>query len=1129
MAKGPASKITPPDREKREQILSELDSNILVEAAAGTGKTTSMVGRMLALLSTGKCADIRTLAAVTFTRKAAAELRGRFLVELEKAVREAAGEERERLEEALNHVEQCFIGTIHSFCGRLLRERPVEAGLDLAFEEIDEDADKRLREEAWETFTIMLTAHDPDGFLAELHRLGLRLPDLKDSFLSYADFPDVELWPCPEMGGELPGMGRALSELQAYITHMAELAAALPRDCGNDELIPEYKRLPRIFSHYHDLDRPDQLIEILELFDKNRKVVQKVWKADGVFSKEDALGEKARWDHFRDEVVRPNLLAWRELRYGTVLSLLGRAREVYDEMRRERSQLNFQDLLIQAARLLRDNPNVRRYFQGRFTHLLVDEFQDTDPIQAEVILLLASCDPEETNWRRCVPRPGSLFVVGDPKQSIYRFRRADIVSYNEVKEIIRRGGCQGGKGSIVELSANFRAAEPVISWVNRVFEPGQSTCADQGSAMLRFPEEADESSPSYKCLSKGREDGCDGELSGLYGLHVPEQLTRKEQVIDYEADLIARIIRWALDSGVTVPRTRQQVEAGRPAEVDPSDFMIITYNKPSLGVYARKLQEYDIPHRVTGGGVLNEVGALKLLYDCLRAVVHPDDPVSLVAALRGELFGLSDADLYAFKKEGGVFSYHVAIPGSLSPQTAEIFRDAFDRLKLYSLWFSVMPAPAALERMVADLGLGAYASSRPGGDVEAGSLYKALELVRAAQPAMWSMTQIVDYLGRLTTGEERHDGISACSGERPAVRIMNLHKVKGLEAPVVFLANPSGEFDHDIERHIDRSGDQILGYLAVRKKGTGKGRSKTLALPVGWDLLEERERGFIRAEDLRLRYVAATRSAAATLITQRASGNKSNPWGYFADDLRDAPSLPDPGLRTAPPQVVKALAPREAADAAGAISLRLDEVGKPTYDTLGAKEYALSQPPDAISEGDVVFPDSKPGTLKKRVEGEYGLEWGTVIHQLLQAGMENPHADLDSLAAAVLASNDLDAGLVNTAVEYARSVMASGIWRRALDSAQRYIEVPFQVLLEQGMPVPTVVRGVIDLIFREDGGWVMVDYKTDNLEGEKSRYLVEKYSPQARLYAQAWERCTGEPIKATFLYFIHGDLLVEIH
>ena len=153
---------TPPDQDQRDIVLNELDKTLLVEAAAGTGKTTGMIGRMVNLLASGKC-SIDALAAVTFTRKAAAELRARFQVELERASRSAETGHRKLLSEALSRIERCFIGTIHSFCARMLRERPVEAGVDLAFEEIDEAADQELRRLAWDEYVADLYATDsPD-------------------------------------------------------------------------------------------------------------------------------------------------------------------------------------------------------------------------------------------------------------------------------------------------------------------------------------------------------------------------------------------------------------------------------------------------------------------------------------------------------------------------------------------------------------------------------------------------------------------------------------------------------------------------------------------------------------------------------------------------------------------------------------------------------------------------------------------------------------------------------------------------------------------------------------------------------------------------------------------------------
>ncbi len=1120
---GKAGGAHPPDHGKRELILRELDRNLMVEAAAGTGKTTSMVGRMLALLESGKCGHIRHLAAVTFTRKAAAELRSRFQVELEKRARKAGGEEVERLREALDHVEQCFIGTIHSFCARLLRERPVEAGVDLAFEEIDEVVDERLLDEAWDTFAARLLAHDPQGLIEELDRLGLRLAELRGAFKDFSRYPDVEEWPLPQMAGE-PDIAWAREKLISYVRRLEKLVPLLPREAERDKLIPLIRRLPRVISHMDGLDRPERLAEVLENFDTHPNLVQKVWTKTGHFSAEDAKAELAAWDGFRDEVALPALRAWREFRYPTVLRVLGEAREVYDELRRERGVLNFQDLLMKAAALLRDNPDVRRYFQSRFTHLLVDEFQDTDPIQAEVILLLASSDPRQRDWRACVPRPGSLFLVGDPKQSIYRFRRADITTYGEVKRILT----SASGGLLVDLQANFRAAPSVISWVNRVFEPGEPARGDNGKAVLRFPGEETPESPCYVPLLAGREEGPPGELCGVYRITVPENCTNKQAVMEHEPDFVARFIRHAMDTGMTVTRSRRQWEEGMTPEVRPDDFMIVTFNKGNLGAYAQALQRYGIPHRVTGGQALNDLEELRLLYLCLRAVARPDDPVALVACLRSELFGVSDADLYAYRKAGGTFSFRAALPPGLDARLKGIFGDTFARLQRYSRWLGRLPHASACELMAGDLGLFALAAAAPGGDVQAGSLGKAIELLRSGQAEAWSTAQTVEFLEKLVQREEAYDGISALSGTHPAVRIMNLHKVKGLEAPVVFLADPGGESEHEPEIHIERSGGRILGYLAVHRETPDSRNKKLLAHPAGWESLAEKELGFVRAERLRLRYVAATRSGAATIITQRAKGNHNNPWRHFEPFIRPENELPDPGPQE-PPRIKRAkLTPRDIASGAEGISSRLGSVTACTYQARAAKEYALSLSAPGGMSNVSLSSTREDEAVPAPPTGEHGVEWGEVVHLLLQAATADPKADLERLAGAALAEAEMDASLAPEAAALVSSVMGSEIWRRAQAAGKRLVEVPFEVLWDGEAATPFVLRGVIDLAFREEAGWVLVDYKTDRLHAGEIRKAAEKYASQVLLYARAWEMCSGEPVREAYLYFTAAGTAVKI-
>ncbi len=1103
-----AARPAPPDQAQRDRILGELDRCMLVEAAAGTGKTTSMVGRMVALIRSGR-AEAPGLAAVTFTRKAAAELRGRFQLALEAARDGARGEQRARLDEALRRLPQCYVGTIHSFCARLLRERPVEAGVDLVFEELDEEADGQLRREAWDEYAARLLAGPPGGLLGRLDELGLRLGDLAGAFGRFADYPDIEDWPRPDVPPL--AVDEIRGRLQEQLGHMRALAPRLPDDPGTDTLIRDYGRLPRYVRHLGPLDTPARLIDALSLFKKGT-FTQKYWKQEDRFSVDEAKAEKARWDAFLDQVVEPAQRRWYELRYATVIEVLTGAMGVYDRLREERGQLNFQDLLIKAADLLRGHPHVRRYFSARLTHLLVDEFQDTDPIQAEVMMLLTADDPAEDDWRRCRPRPGSLFVVGDPKQSIYRFRRADIVTYDEVKQRLVAAG-----GDVVTLSANFRCTAAVVDWVNRVFEPA-------------FPAAATPESPSYVGLAVGRTDPGEGRLTGVFTLTAPAELRQQDAIAEAEADRIARTLRRALDEGWTVSRPGLTSADDERARLQASDVLIVAARRARLQVYARALQAYGIPHEVTGGAALNEVRELGLLHTLLRAAVHVDDPVALVAALRSELFGISDAELYEYRRAGGRFSYRSEVPDGLDPALAAAFAACFATLARHAAWLATLPPVAAIERIVGDHGLMVRAAVRPGGDVEAGSLGKAIEVLRGQQQQSWSPSQLVDALARIVAREQRFDGVSASSADPPRVRIMNLHKAKGLEAPVVFLADPSGESKHGVELHVDRGGASTRGYLSVSVP-RGAWQRELLAIPADWARFAEREQALQEAEQIRLRYVAATRGGSALIVSRRGKSNTASPWSELLPSLTGAPELDDPGEVSPPAGLAVPVDPAEVEAALAAIDARLATITAPTHGVSGAKEYALAPPAGAPPPTSAEAP-AGPASARPP-EGEYGADWGSAIHLLLELTMQSPDADLEQLARAALDELELDASRTPAALATVRAVMRSSIWQRAMASPRRFTEAPFLVAAADvdpvAAPVPTLLRGTVDLAFEEPGGWVLVDYKTDAVGGDADLdRLVLRYAPQIQLYARAWTRCSGEPVSEIGLYFSRVDRLVTL-
>jgi ATP-dependent helicase/nuclease subunit A len=994
-----------PDQRERDRIIAELDKSLLVEAAAGTGKTTQMVARIVALITAGKCQRDQ-LVAVTFTRKAAAEL-------------------QERLRQKLPGAEECVIGTIHSFCARLLRERPVEAGVDPEFVELDDDRDARLRDQAWVTFTNQLYAYD-DPVLDQLDDLGLTPAELKPAFLEFAQYPDVAEWPAE--AEPIPDLPPVVAALRAYSQH---IAGNLPAADGTDAFCSLWPRILRMMRS-HDLEHAADVAEILEGFTPGKSKVNKSWPG----KKEQCEREHDRWDQFCETVATPFLTGWRAHRYAVILPLLHRARAIYDRQRAAAHALNFQDLLVRAAQLLRDQPEVRRYFRQRFTHILVDEFQDTDPIQAEVLLLLTASDPTERDWRKCRPVPGSLFVVGDPKQSIYRFRRADIVTYSAVKALV---------GNVVTLSTNFRSAPPVVDWVNATFARPEF-----------FPATATAEAPAYVALQPGKASSPDAGI-----LRITSPGDNGTDPVGDDAGLIARHIR----------------ASGR----SPGDFLIITRQTKYLSRYAEALRALGIPHEVTGGTVLNEVREVALLHGLARAALEPDHPVAVVAALRGEAFGFSDAELFAHRQAGGRFDWRTAATG--------VMAEAFAALRRYAESLATLPPMVALERIATEAGLFVLAAAQPAGNVAAGSLAKTLELLRERQAELPTATEMVAQLGRWIDQEQRvdrHDGASATAPTGNAVRVMNLHKVKGLQGRVVFLACPQGENDHNVKIHVDRSESRVRGFLAFYNDET----KRLIAAPKEWETLAAREQAFLDAEENRLLYVAATRAEQQLIVSRRTKYANRNPWRALSPLVETAPELPDPGPQTVPPPPPVPVTAADVAQARTALAGRWEKIKRATYATRAAKPAAAP--------------------VAAQVDGD-GMRWGSVIHLLLQAAFDG--RDLNGLALAALREAELDETLAGEAVATVERVRRSKIWQRAAAARQRLTEVPFVVALPAG-----VVRGVIDLAFEEHGGWVLVDYKTDQAGLPE---LLEKYRPQLESYRDCW-RSVGV-VKEVGIYATRAD------
>lgn len=1093
MAKRKANSPLPPDQGERDKITSELDANLLVEAAAGTGKTTCLINRMLELLAAGKC-GAREMAAVTFTHKAAAEMRARLQLELEKEIKKETSDDgatarRERLSRALDDISHLFVGTIHSFCGRLLRERPVEAGVNLEFAEIEERDDHLLAARVWrETLEVLRAENDPN--VVELRSLGVKLNDLKEGFLTFANYPDIADWGDREASP--PDFEALREECEKYAAYISALRSSFPpRDeRGTDRLMNE---LDAFCDLVYGTDWTDGR-DIQAIFDvpATVKPTQKYWLGEKRGS-QDLLAkqEEARWNDFYTSVIGPSRRQLLEYRYQYVIGLYHDVAAKLEARRRQLGVLNFQDLLMKAAALLRDHRAVREYFAGKYKYLLVDEFQDTDPIQAEVLMLLAADDTGEKDWRKCRPRPGSLFVVGDPKQSIYRFRRADITTYNEVKRIILEGG-----GQTVQLTANFRAVEPLVNWVNNHFEEV-------------FPKKADDYAPAYVPLETGRTDTGGGDLSGLYKIQLPPDVARKQDdSAAYDANVISDFVAAALTKGLTIPFAVRKEDDPKAVPARPGDFMVLTLVKRRLSSYADAFQRRRVPHGVTGSDTLNELGELSILKGALAAAVYPEDPIKLVAFLRGEGWGANDEELYEFKRDGGSFNYKKKTPLG-EERGGGVVAEASGRLREYDRWLKNLPPLAAVERILEDLGLVAFAAAAVGGNGRAGGLLKGLEILRGLDDQAWSTAALADSLEALVAADDKElwqDAIPAkAAAGGTLARVMNLHQAKGLEAPVVFLADPAGESDHEPRVHIDRRGEKPQGYIVVYDEPpkTTFGQAKQIAIPPDWEQAVEEARKYEEAEKARLRYVAATRAGAMMVVTERA--NKRSPWYPFEKDLGEAEPLEAPEEEELPAAQPIAVTVDEVAAARETMAERRDNVTRASYERGAEKELALA----AVDHGGG-WPEGS------RV-------WGNVIHGLLEAAVRSRDLDLSQLARWLLKNEGGDPGEASEALTAVEEVMATPHWQRARAAKRVLAEVPYFRKVSQPDRPPGVVAGVIDLAFMEDDGWVIVDYKTSAPPDGDYEPYVNYYAPQVRAYAQAWQEMTGERVKEVGLFFVGAE------
>ena len=458
------------DEETLRSIVNDLGSNLMVEAGAGTGKTYALVSRVMALVKAG--VRMQNIVAITFTDAAAAELSERVRSRMEQLLEDGLGDsnkdvlakdlteqERGRIRRAVAELDQAAVQTIHSFAAQLLRERPLSANLPPGWVPLDAvDSTQRFAEQ-WDQWLESTLGQDP-GATPELTESLRYLIGVKAGIGAWRQVAKAfaDNYERLASAGSIAGIDlRALAE-----STLGELEG-LRAQCvdHSDSLFEQISAaIETVTAVVEVADRP---LDAIQALDQGAKIDYSGTKGASAKSWTDPITEIRK--QFREEIGKPFQIT---ARCAPALTVLQNLRQnfalMYTAQRKAEGVASFDDLLVWARDLLRDDATARRRFQDLYTHILIDEFQDTDPLQAEIAFYIAA--KPDTNidgrtWHTVPLTPGKLFIVGDSKQSIYRFRRADIGVTHLVRE--------SGQLRPLTLTENRRSQKPVLDWVNALF------------------------------------------------------------------------------------------------------------------------------------------------------------------------------------------------------------------------------------------------------------------------------------------------------------------------------------------------------------------------------------------------------------------------------------------------------------------------------------------------------------------------------------------------------------------------------------------------------------------------------------------------------------------------------------
>jgi len=1142
------------DAEARNIARRHLHENVVVEAGAGTGKTTLLTDRLLFLLLAGgpekKGIALPRIVALTFTEKAAGEIKVRLSARLndlvavlegrdlptEERTRKAAGllEElkthfgrppasvRELAEKALHEMDRAEIGTIHHFASRVLRLYPEEAGVDPNF--------KVDKGEFFDEFFQSEWAAWLDRELGtEAPRAGLWLEVLP--LTSLEDIALVARALCRDASEEIPLeiSSRVKERIESLSRDVGALAVG-QRDPGANSKMPEslakISQELRILAASYGVKAPLPAERTYRDFSKEKS---RKWPKSWTPAAEEALYQEGVAVVMQTSAVAESLVR-------KVVDLVRPFAGAFRGRYTRKGHVTFDGLLLTARALVRDRPEVREALKARFETILIDEFQDTDPVQGEFLLYLAeTAGDSASSWENIRYSPGKIFVVGDPKQSIYRFRGADIRAYKRFTESIL---AQGGRKC--DLQTNFRSLESLIRPVNAVCSavmredpknPGLQhaylpiyPCPENEEKTLAAGRRGEGKTPEAALELVLTRPGDDGVLSSADSQQM-------------EARWMTRWIQKNCLAAADGPAPRYRLR----------DVAVLLRTTTPLNVYLDVFKESHIPYVVESDRYFYGTQEVIDFVNLLRVLDDPHDRVSFLGLLRSPLVALDDQDTYRLRfarkpavprptDEGDpegldAFTYLQDPPeeAALSAGARARLAAFFDFLRKTRARVGREPLGVFISRLLKESFLLELASVAYHGEQTVSNLQKFGRLAaEAGESRGVTLKEFIEFVVR-SMEETAEEGESPLADEHlDAVRLLTIHKAKGLEYPVVFLPNISADVTGGGEgRPPFRMdwGEGVAGFRLVSAK------SADIAMAI----LERDEKVREAAEWVRLFYVALTRAKEKLILLGRAEGGQRSSFGRMlkdaaawpADDAAEAVfgdggRFPVWNIRKEREEKIykKKIrgAPRivEAKDLAVVWRRRYDEFSRwqdrVLFDSPTRSPHEREKP---VFEAGEAFLSENVAALV-----------GEVCHRVLEAWDYRRGGDLPALTRQACRRlrrhhpvSDWDR-VEKESQTLLASFLGSPAGKRLAAGEVVGKELPF-IFSSDG----SIMRGSIDLIYQENGRFWVADYKTDRISPQDIPSRLERYRPQATVYREAVRRATGRECGFQLIFLRQGEIV----